>query len=209
MLPKSARPRQPLALGIVILLALNLGALAMFAGAEDERPRTQYEGLDLSSPTTAVETFVALFQHGDYPALFLALSPTAQRNWQQYPAVTFDYSVWFENPDALLDEVAFMNRDLPDEHAPNVITALFDEVMVAAAANDAFVIDLRGAVTVQGERMLPVEEPEVAEVTAEVEGIAGEVRFLMERAPSGRWRVRQVIVPGGDETILPWSAVYD
>lgn len=192
-----------------LLLMLAVGSLAIRAQASQPQPRTQYEGLDLSSPTAAVETFVDLFQQGDYPALFLVLSAEAQSQWRRHPALTFDYGVWFKNPDETIEAVPMLNRDLPDEHDPSVITALFDEVMVAAASSDNFVIDLRGEVSIIGEETLPAPEVSAAIVTADVEGIDGEVTFILQQSPSQRWRVHQVVVPGGDVDIIPWSAVYE
>jgi len=78
---------------------------------------------------------------------------------------------------------------------------IFDEFMMIADRNDAYLIDLSGDVTL-GEESHVGDDVEVSSV---VEGIDGEVRFRLTQSPSGRWRVYQVIVPGGDETAIPWS----
>ena len=44
---------------------------------------------------------------------------------------------------------------------------------------------------------------------AELEGVDGEVIIRLSKSPKGTWRVRQVIVPGGDETQIPWSVPTD
>lgn len=194
---------------MLVMAAFAAGHWASVTRAQQEAaPRTQYEGLDLSSPQSAAETFIALFERGDYPALFLVLSPEAQRSWRVRPAATFDYTTWFRD-ETLLDRVASLSRDLPDEHDSALIPMIFDEVMVLAEANDAFVIDLRGV-------SLNDAEPEAFE-QADLSGYSIEgrladgspVTFILAQSPSGRWRVHQVIVPGGDVDILPWSAVYD
>lgn len=197
-----------------LLAGTAIAAAAFTAGlwvsttrAQQDAPaaaRTQYEGLALATPVEAVMTFVDRFEHGDYPALFLILSPEAQADWRRRPVATFDYSTWFTDAD-LLDQVAMLNSDLPDEHDSSVITSIFDEVMLVAEANDAFVIDLRGA--------HDLGEPELGPdgTTAQVEARLADgtpVTFALTLSPSGRWRVRQVIVPGGDTDVLPWSAVY-
>jgi hypothetical protein len=77
----------------------------------------------------------------------------------------------------------------------------FDQFMLIADRHDAFLIDLSGEVT-------PGEwegAAGTAEVPAEVEGVDGEVAFRLVHSATGRWRVRQVIVPGGDTESIPWS----
>ena len=49
----------------------------------------------------------------------------------------------------------------------------------------------------------------VVDVITSVEGIDGEVIFRTVPTPSGHWQVMQVIVPGGDEDLLPWSVVRE
>jgi hypothetical protein len=73
--------------------------------------------------------------------------------------------------------------------------------MMIADDHDAYLIDLSGEVTL-GEESQVGDDVEVSSV---VEGIEGEIRFRLVQSPSGRWRVFQVIVLGGDETAIPWS----
>jgi hypothetical protein len=47
------------------------------------------------------------------------------------------------------------------------------------------------------------------DVIAEVEGIQGVVIFRMVQAPSGNWRVYQVIVEDGDTEMVPWAVPDD
>lgn len=190
---------------LIAVCAFAAGLWVTSTRAQIDAPRTQYEGLALSTPLEAVETFIELFERGDYPALFLVLSPDAQANWRRRPMATFDYSTWFTDPD-LLDQVAMLNSDLPDEHDPSVITHIFDEAMLVAEANDAFVIDLRGTADV-GDLDVEVDGARAAVQARLADGTP--VIFALEQAASERWRVRQVIVPGGDLDILPWSAVYE
>lgn len=202
------RLTRPLAVTLIVAAAFAAGLWVSATRAQQDAsasPRTQYEGLALSTPVEAVLTFIDRFEHGDYPALFLVLSPEAQADWRRRPIATFDYSTWFADPN-LLDQVAMLSSDLPDEHDSSVITHIFDEVMRVAEANDAFVIDLRGAQDVGGQEMGP--DGTTARLRARLaNGVP--VTFELTLSPSGRWRVRQVIVPGGDTEVLPWSAVYE
>lgn len=70
----------------------------------------------------------------------------------------------------------------------------------------AFYIDLSGEVTIVDTQTSATEQEEDAiDVITSVEGIEGEVAFRMVQVPSGRWRVYQVIVAGGDEEMIPWT----
>jgi len=80
---------------------------------------------------------------------------------------------------------------------------IFDRIMLLADRHDAFLIDLSGQVNVTGES--PSAGWGYTDLTAEVEGIDGDVTFRMTQAPSGRWQVFQVIVSGGEEQSIPWA----
>jgi limonene-1,2-epoxide hydrolase len=83
---------------------------------------------------------------------------------------------------------------------------LFDQVMLAA--NEQYLIDLRGQVTIGETRLRKTVDGEmIATVIATLAGVEGEVSFRLKQSPTGRWRVLQVIVPGGDEEKYPWAAV--
>ena len=74
---------------------------------------------------------------------------------------------------------------------------IFDRIMLLADQHDAFLVDLSGQVT--------LEATESSDVLATVEGIEGEVVIKTTESPAGSWLVHQVIVPGGDEELIPWS----
>jgi hypothetical protein len=80
---------------------------------------------------------------------------------------------------------------------------LFDQLMLIANRHDAFLIDLSGHVQIINEAGGAVEG--WTDVTAEVEGIEGDVTFRMTQSRTGRWKVFQVVVPGGDMHAVPWS----
>ncbi|NOY57050.1 MAG: hypothetical protein GXP34_13845 [Actinobacteria bacterium] len=159
-----------------------------------------YESLDLESPSAAVETFADAFARNDFMTVWL----TFDMRTQEILGASFDLLQWRNviDTDAVPDmgsEIAsvlsFDNLETTDRWY------LFSEVMMIADRNDAYLIDLSGDVT-------PGDETQVGddiEVSSVVAGIDGEVRFRLAQSPSGRWRVLQVIVPGGDETAIPWS----
>lgn len=164
--------------------------------------RTYYESLDLSTPESAILTFINAFQKSDFPTVFLILSPQAQDRFRQSLSL-LDYtslvkvSPYF-NPK---ESIATLFKFSELEHV-NETSYYFDVLMMAAKEHSAFLIDLSGEVSIQGST--PFEQKCVDVITS-VAGIDGNVTFRTIQAPSGRWRVLQVIVLGGDESQIPWS----
>ncbi len=78
----------------------------------------------------------------------------------------------------------------------------FDQVMLIADENDAFLIDLSGNLTIRSEEITY----DTAIVSAEVSGIAGEVEFHLWESATGRWQIEQVFVPESDEGPISWPA---
>ena len=182
------------------MLCVLLVAVAFAACGGDQctslgGARTYYESLDLESPEAGAATFVRAFARDDFMTVFFALDDEAHLAFQQHLAL-LEY-------DRLLDtaSVPDLQAELRQVLSPELesfdMWHLFDRLMLMAGRHDAFLIDLGGEVT--------FEETASSDVSAVVAGIDGAVVFRMVESPSGRWRVRQVLVPGGDETILPWS----
>lgn len=217
------RSRQYRRWTIFVFASLLVLLIVPFAesNAQDSSPRTQYESFDLSTPENAVTTFVELFHQRDYAGLFLVFAPQTQQAW-------YGWIQRFEmgkivNPgivDVLIDERMFGFNHTETEHGPVLTNYLFDSVMLFAEERNAFLIDLRGNVEIlrsEDSTMPPYGDAEdssdndaedlpVVNVVTSVEGIADEVIFRMVPTPSGRWQVYQVLVPGGDERDIPWSA---
>jgi hypothetical protein len=202
----------------VFMLTLLLVSSLVYA--QDAAPRTQYESFDLSTPEAAVITFIDLFQNRDYAGLFLILAPEAQSDW--YAAINrfrYEFIIYASASEGLIDamgEVIGFDHTETEQHANN-IPYLFDSVMLYAEEQDAFPIDLRGQVEILRTEESTVPAPSSAEDSDDDETPLpaidvivstedqGELRLRMVQVPSGRWRVYQVIVPGGDEQRLPWA----
>jgi hypothetical protein len=83
---------------------------------------------------------------------------------------------------------------------------IFDQIMLAAKSHDALLIDLTAEVTITNSSSVEFLDYEATvDVHAEVDGIQGDVIFRMIQAPSGNWRVYQVITPGGNIEMVPWA----
>jgi hypothetical protein len=186
-------------------LALAVGMLAVSCGG-DAPPwggaRTYFESLELGSPVSAVETFVEAFQRDDFMTVWLVLDRGAQFRFRQcLDEVRYDCVM-------RTDLVGDLDVEIEGVFSPQSAEGYdlwyhFDQLMLIAQRHDAFLIDLSGEVILGGVNT----GDGTAVVSADVEGIDGEVEFRLTVFPagSGRWRVHQVVVPGGDEQSIPWS----
>lgn len=186
---------------IALLLAASLiGASCSVDSQDSDGAANFYESLDLASPSEAVETFTDAFAEKDFMTVWLAFDINAQQRVENY----FNLLQW---PNLIRTDAV---PNIGSETASilsldNLETTdrwyLFDVMMTTADEHDAYLIDLSGAVTISEES----QAGDDAEVSTVVEGINGDVRFRLVQSPTGRWRVYQVIVPGGDEDLIPWS----
>jgi len=196
--PNQRRLRTSVLAPVVLaaLLASCSGSTAL-GGA-----RTYYEALDLSSPQNAVTTFVDAFSRNDFMTVWMVFAPFAEDelrqdiNLLQYAQV-IDTGAIPDFRTAFMSEV-FQPLAYWEFHEA---WYLFDRMMLFAGRHDAFLIDLTGNVIVTDQKV----EADHTDVTATVAGIEGTVTFRMTLSPSGRWRVQQVIVAGGDTKSIPWS----
>ncbi len=188
-------------------LAIGLVAIAILTTAcsnsdPGDDARTYYESLDMSSPMATAEAFVEAFDADDYMAVWLL----------------FDYFAQHELStamDLLQYRQVIRSADLPDRNViGDELSAaigqntdrwyVFDRIMLLADANDALLIDISPVSLAAGETTT-----DTAEVIADLAGIDGEVVIRLVKRREGNWGVRQVIVPGGDESQIPWSVPAD
>jgi hypothetical protein len=190
-------------MGVAAVL-LVVAVVACGGDSECDSPlagaRTYYESLDLGSPVAAARTYADAFARDDFMTVWLVLDSQAQfRITQLSNLMEYDQLLQSDRVDdiqARLGEAFnFETMEMSDSWY------VFDQFMLIADRNDAFLIDLSGSTSL-GEARTVVGG---AEVPAEVEGIDGEVTFRLVLSPSGRWRVHQVVVPGGDQERIPWS----
>jgi hypothetical protein len=190
----------------VVMLAMCLGVVGCSddggAGPLPGGARTYYESLELGSPVAAAATFTDAFARDDFMTVWLVLDAQAQFAFQQYVNL-IEYDGLIRSDAIEGDLAALLQEAWAVDNPDRSIDAwyLFDQVMLIADRHDAFSIDL------SGEAVFGVAEPGngYSDVPAEVEGIDGEVVFRVTGSEGDRWRVHQVIVPGGDEERIPWS----
>lgn len=186
---------------IALVLALGLiGAGCTAESSDSDGAMNFYESLDLTSPAAAVETFADAFARKDFMTVWMVLDVSTQERVEQ----SLNLLQWsgLIRIDAVPDWGSEIASFLSLENLETTDRwYIFDGIMMIADDHDAYLIDLSGGV-------IPGEESQVGddvEVSGVVEGIEGDVRFRLVQSPGGRWRVRQVIVPGGDEDMIPWS----
>ncbi len=195
---------------VLTLCAFIIFLAGCKANSQENNARTYYESLDLHEPESAIDTFIDAFQREDFFTVFLILSPSAQfRTENNIAMLNYGELIQVES----LDEAKEILADTPQyqirlewEHGGAVSSYLFDSIMLAAKQHSAFLIDLSGEVSIlRTEQLSDSSDDSKVNVISSVEGTEGNVIFRMVQAPSGRWRVQQVIVPGGDEDLIPWS----
>lgn len=182
----------------------------------DERTSNQdfrdyYDSQALGSPSEAVEAFAGAFQRGDYSTVYFILDVDSQRQaFRSIQQLQYgDFMTGFE-PELLEGALGDIFENIEEEFLVGQ-RSWFTEVMTLTAERDGFRIDLRGSVDIGEEAAGPTldEDRSSTDVVTTVEGIEGEVIFRMVQSASGKWRVYQIIVEGGDETRIPFSAVFD
>jgi hypothetical protein len=186
--------------GLLILICLALSAVVLYA--QDKPARTYYESLNLSTPEDAVRTFTAAFAKEDFLTVHMVLASKAQQQWQaSFNRFNLDQIV---KPDYA--KQAIKNIPSFDQWESIEASFLFDTIMLDAALHDALLIDLRGDVNLEStEPSTTSDGDEAVDVSTTVKGIDGKVVFRLVQSPSKRWRVLQVIIPGGGDSKLLWS----
>lgn len=171
-------------------------------------PRTYYETLNLSSPESAIQTFVDAFSRDDFPTVWLILDGSAQFIWtQQIRLLEFGALIQADNlREVMMDMPIFANELGEGEHSGAHASYVFDQFMLAGRKHSAFLIDLTGPVEILSSEPSTTRRDDPAiDVSVKVEGTEEKVVFRMVQAPSGRWRVHKVFVPGGEDELPPWG----
>lgn len=186
---------------MALVLALGLiGAGCSAESSDSDGAVNFYESLDLASPSAAINTFSDAFARNDFMTVWLVLDRQAQLVAEQHINL-LQYGNLIRR-----DDVPNIGAEVSSVFDLDGLETsdrwnMFSQFMMIGDDHDAYLIDLSGEVTLGDESLVG----EHTEVVAAVEGIEGDVLFRLTQSPSGKWRVNQVIVPGGDEDMIPWS----
>ena len=176
--------------------------------SSNPRPRTYYETLDLSSPESAIHTFVEAFSRDDFPTVWLVFEPSTQFMWY-IRLTTFEYDALIktDNWDEISMDISTFAKGLGEgEHSEADTGYLFDQFMLAARKHSAFIIDLTGSVQIlSSEPSITRQDDPAIDVTVRIEKTEHEVTFRMVQSLSRRWRVYKVFVPGTEDGSPPWG----
>jgi hypothetical protein len=165
--------------------------------------RTYYDSLDLETPEAAIETFVNAFQRHDFATVYMILAPASQQTLTLNREFLKRDGVVATPPKEFSE--AWSNKLFNLEHIYDTLLG-YDLLLAVAAEHGALQIHLPGTVTIinSTNSATPLGQSSV-DVATGVEGIDGEVVFRMVQSPGDRWRVLQVIWPGGDPAQFPWA----
>lgn len=173
-----------------------------------------YDRLDLTTPEAALRQFLGAYRRGDYVTAFWILAPASQQAFQVH-LMRFD-----------LSRIARVSVTGAMTHAPEMIPPVnrleqtdpsfsFAYAMQVARRLDIMPLNLAG----MPEDMSPAVVPRLGtrvqladgqvEIAMPLQAYRAPVVFRMVRSPQGRWRVQQVLPPGGHVESLPFGLPTD
>lgn len=196
------------------LLLLGLGLAAFAPALLAQAPLVQgtaYDRLDLATADAALRTFLSAFRRGDYVTAYWVLSPQAQLDWQT-AIETFSFNR------TLRGDV--MARNLLPQIVPPIaqweqhdMSFLFAHVMNVARREGMLPLDLSGL----PEDLAPARLPNLGTgpaalaadgsiaIAVALAAYPGPVVFRMVTSPLGKWRLAQILPPGGDAASRPFG----
>lgn len=197
----------------IALLSLGTTSCSLFG---INQSRTYYDTLDLKTPEKAVKTFIKAYEERDFWTAWLVLSTRTQFVYHQRVNL-LDYRelLKYESRSELVENIPILSQKLPGgEHSLGDIGYFFDALMLAASEHDMLLFDLSGVVVITSSTPTSIptgssgsSTEDAVDVTANVGKVQG-IIFRMVQAPSGKWRVYQVILPGCDDhsdfSHIPW-----
>jgi hypothetical protein len=171
---------------------------------------TAYDRLDLRTAESALRTFLTAYRRGDYVTAFWVLTPASQTAFYTHLA-RFD-----------LSRVARVPASSAFMHAAEMIPAanqveqtdtsfVFAHAMTVARRLDIMPLNLAG----MPEDMSPANMPRLGnriqltdgkvEFSVPLQAYRAPVVFRMVQGVHGRWRLEQVLPPGGTMDSLPFG----
>lgn len=172
---------------------------------------TAYERLDLSTPEAALSTFLTAFHQGDFVTAFLVFSPEAQNEWYTLYSVSDMDTVLARSATERLS--AAQTKAMTPAHPWEQwdFSYMFAHIMNWAKQNRTLPLNLEGlpsTITPTSLKPLMQRQRETSQGTVlavTLKAYPQQLQFVMQRSPLGKWRLAQVIFPGGDTSVRPWA----
>jgi hypothetical protein len=195
---------------LAALASLAVSAPALGQAVPSVSGSLAYDRLDLSTPDAALRTFLTAYRDGDYVTAFWVfaadtqdevLRHAAQLNLRRLARMPAQGGM------AIMAEMLPPHAELDQRDS----TFLFANIMQVAKRRGLLPLDVAGL----PQDLSPANVPnlgrrtETTDGTTEIAVTLGAYRapvvFRFIRARTGRWRLRQIVPPGGDPTSVPFG----
>lgn len=169
-----------------------------------------YDRLDLQSAEAALRTFLSAYRRGDYVAAFWILAPASQAAFYTHLSRFDMRRVARVNAESALMHAAEMIPS-PAQMDQTDLSFIFAHAMAVARRLDIMPLNLAGL----PEDLSPANVPRVGtrnqladgrvEFSVPLPAYRAPVVFRMVQRAQGRWRLEQVLPPGGVLDSLPFG----
>jgi hypothetical protein len=210
-LPQSSRLVRGLR-ACLLLLGIVAAATSSARAGDFSIEGTAYEKLDLSSPEAAVRTFISAYRAGDFVTAYWIFTRATQRDWREhFDATDIRQISRVELPSGGQIKIELIKALFPPEKQweQEEGSFLFASFMQGARRRNILPLDVTGFAPLLTAPPMHKAAPQRADgsvdIAVDLPSYPRPVIFRLERSPLGRWRVRQIIPPGGDETSLPFG----
>jgi hypothetical protein len=192
-------------------LALAMATFALdSAKADTVSGSIAYDRLNLTTPDAALRTFLSAYRDGDFVTVFWIFSPSTQTEWfrrlAQFRIDTLVKGFDFKDTALMADLVPPLKEiDQTD------FGFAFAHMMVTAKRRGMLPLDVTGLPVDLSPQNVPLlgkvtaTTPVEVDIAVALKNYTGPVIFRMQLARSGRWRLLQIIPPGGDEQSIPFG----
>lgn len=169
-----------------------------------------YDRLDLSTPEAALRAFLTAYRAGDYVTAFWIFAPGTQDEVFRH-AAQMNMGRLARLP--AQGRMAIMTEMLPPtaEVDQRDYSFLFANVMQVAKRRGLMPLDVAGlpedlsAANVPGLGQKTETTDGITEIAVALRAYGAPVVFRLAPGRNGRWRLRQIVPPGGDPASLPFG----
>ncbi len=169
---------------------------------------TSYEDLHLGDAESALREFLSAYHRGDFLVAYWILAPEAQTELQRQLAM-FNADRFFSGTVDFKDLAMLFPAQADVEQTD--FGFLFADMMRFGLARGIQPLNVAGLPDDLSKSNVPVLGKRTERTDGKVEYAVAlkaypkPVVFRLQTSPRGRWRVYQVLLPGGDESSLPFG----